>query len=150
MLSKPIDWQTFYSDRETDLDSNRKMDGLKDLFSSNLSVAECTKLLSEENDTVFMTINPINQKISLAHHFKKFGGTRIQPNALFAGLLGFDHKATAVMISSQSLFDGGEIRVPKWNTLEQCQSLAQFKALVAPHVDIDADKEKEDAKEEKE
>ena len=54
------------------------------------------------------------------------------------------------MISSQSLFDGGEIRVPKWNTLEQCQSLAQFKALVAPTVDIDAVEEEEDEEEEKE
>eukprot|EP00978_Attheya_sp_CCMP212_P041867 scaffold245620_cov48-Attheya_sp.AAC.2 len=82
MLSKPTDCQTFFLDRETDLATNKQMDGLEKKIAEGLSIPECVKLLSKENDAVFLTINLINKKACLTHHFYKFGGTRIQPEAL--------------------------------------------------------------------
>jgi hypothetical protein len=132
MLTVPVDWQTFFADRETDVSVNAKMKGLETLFSETVSKSDCIKLLKEENDAVFLTINPINKRASIAHHFNQFGGTRTQPNSLFSAMIGFDHQAFAVMIDIDSLLQGVKIRVPTWDTLKECKSIASFKALVAP------------------
>eukprot|EP00978_Attheya_sp_CCMP212_P046184 scaffold377919_cov55-Attheya_sp.AAC.6 len=142
---------TFFADRETDVLVNKKMNGLDELFSKDLSIPDCVKLLSKENDAVFLTITPINQKVCLTHHFNQFGGTRTQPDALYSvlysALIGFDHQASVVMIEISSLFHGVTIHIPTWDTLKECKSTANLKALVAPAVP-EADIENPDDKEE--
>eukprot|EP00978_Attheya_sp_CCMP212_P031416 scaffold118647_cov57-Attheya_sp.AAC.3 len=132
MLSRPVDWKTFFADRETDVSVNMKMKGLEGLFSEDLSILDCVKLLKDEDDAVFLTINPINQKVSITHHFNQFGGTRTQPIALYSTMIGFDHQASAVMINISSLLQGAKIRVPTWDTVKACKSISSLKDLVAP------------------
>eukprot|EP00978_Attheya_sp_CCMP212_P022536 scaffold67335_cov32-Attheya_sp.AAC.1 len=148
MLSRPVDWQTFFADRDTDVSVNTKMKGLEGLFSEDLSNLDCVKLLKDEDDAVFLTINPINQKVSIAHHFNQFGGTRTQPIALYSAMIGFDHQASAVMIDISSLLQGAKIRVPTWDTLKACKSISSLKDLVAPAAPAEgADSDDEEAKE---
>eukprot|EP00978_Attheya_sp_CCMP212_P013238 scaffold33308_cov31-Attheya_sp.AAC.3 len=117
-----------------------QMDGLKNLFAEGLSIPKCVKLLSKENDAVFLKINPINKKACLTHHFYKFRGTRIQPEALYTSLVGFDYKAAVVMIEISLLFHLETIRVPKWDSmLKECKYIANLKALMAPPENAAAD-----------
>eukprot|EP00978_Attheya_sp_CCMP212_P013879 scaffold34967_cov58-Attheya_sp.AAC.4 len=148
MLSRPVDWQTFFADRETDVSVNKKMKGLEGFFSEDLSILDCVKLLKDKDDAVFLTINPINQKVSIANHFNQFGGTRTQPVALYSAMIGFDHQASAVMINISSLLHGAKIRVPTWDMLKACKSIASLKDLVAPAAPaVGADSSDDEAKE---
>eukprot|EP00978_Attheya_sp_CCMP212_P016938 scaffold44783_cov43-Attheya_sp.AAC.1 len=124
MLTSPLpnDWQSFFVERETNPATNAKMDGLANLFPEATPTPECVKTLTEEDKAVFMTINPITKKVELAHHFSKFCGTRLQPEALYSALVGFDDTAHPVMIDPASLFWSQTIRVPVWDSIKVCKS----------------------------
>jgi hypothetical protein len=125
----PNDWQSFFVERETNPATNAKMDGLANLFPEAKPISECVKTLIEEDNAVFMTIHPITKKVELGHHFSKFGGTRLQPEAFYSALVGFDDTANPVMIDPDSLFAGQTIRVPAWDSIKACNSKEQLMAL---------------------
>eukprot|EP00978_Attheya_sp_CCMP212_P014953 scaffold38377_cov30-Attheya_sp.AAC.2 len=131
MLTSPLpnDWQSFFVERETNPATNAKIDGLANLFPEGTPTPECVKTLIEEDKAVFMTINPITKKVELAHHFSKFGGTRLQPEALYSALVGFDDTAHPVMIDPASLFWSQTIRVPVWDSIKVCKSKEALMAL---------------------
>jgi hypothetical protein len=128
-LSLPNDWQTFFVERETNPATNMKIDGLANLFPEANSVEDCVKTLLDEDGTVFMTVNPITKKVELSHHFNKFGGTRLQPDALYSALIGFDETAHPTMIDPDLLFKGQTTRVPEWDSLKKCTTKEHILAL---------------------
>eukprot|EP00978_Attheya_sp_CCMP212_P036245 scaffold162830_cov52-Attheya_sp.AAC.15 len=115
----PNDWQTFFVEHEMNPATNAKMNGLANLFPEAEPTPDCVKTLIEEEKAVFMTINPITKKVELAHHFSKFGGTRLQPEALYSTLVSFDDTAHPVMIDPDSLFWSQMICVPVLMTLSE-------------------------------
>eukprot|EP00978_Attheya_sp_CCMP212_P018900 scaffold52251_cov47-Attheya_sp.AAC.4 len=130
------DWQAFFADRESNSSTNKKMSGLKTLFHDGLTPKECAKILLDEDDTIFMTINPITKRVELSHHFHVFGGTRLQPEALYAALVGFDPEAQAVMIDPGYLFDSQQLRAPTLASLNACKNKDDLLALVEPAPDV--------------
>jgi hypothetical protein len=112
-LSLPNDWQTFFVERETNPATNMKIDGLANLFPEANSVEDCVKTLLDKDEIVFMTVNLITKKVKLFHHFNKFRGTRLQPDALYSALIGFDATAHPIMIDPELLFKGQTTRVPE-------------------------------------
>eukprot|EP00978_Attheya_sp_CCMP212_P027717 scaffold93501_cov35-Attheya_sp.AAC.1 len=126
------DWQAFFADCESNSLTNAKINGLKTIFHDGLTPKECAKILLDEDDTIFMTINPITKRVELSPHYHVFGGTRLQPKSLHVALIGFDHETQAVMINPGSLFASEQIRAPTLASLNACKTKEDLSALVEP------------------
>eukprot|EP00978_Attheya_sp_CCMP212_P002653 scaffold5444_cov63-Attheya_sp.AAC.1 len=93
-------------------------------------------------------IHPITKHVELSHNFHVFRGTRLQPEALYGALVGFDPEAQAVMIDPGSLFDSEQLRAPTLASFNACKTKADLLALIEPapaRVLIEADPDEEAA-----
>ena len=128
-------WKLYFDNLETNSVSNQNLN----IFTKATMITEDTtdsaliRSLTEDADSVIITVAPVTGKIKFLHSPTNLGGTRIRPENKLVALDGFGDKSIPVLIDEKCMTSTVDIRTPSFNSLRTLTTTEEIKNSSIPN-----------------
>lgn len=129
-----LNWKLWYQNLASNEQGNKNIEAFTDSLSSDDTLVQKVRTLTEDLDTVFLAASP-ERLINIFHSPKNLGGTRVRPTDKIVCLLGLGASATGVLLNQATALVDANIVVPTVDDLSNCETSEDVEGLAMPPED---------------